>query len=156
MGFAEVTDPALRDTRSAGRDDGFPCMARVRIVEMIRIFSAVVLCAAAVLASPRLRAAEKPVEATGWVSDEACGADHTKPGREDCVRKCLRGGASVGHPEWKPQRMVFVDDRSKEIWIVENPGALKDLEGAHVRVSLHLDPVTKMAHVFDAVGIKPQ
>ena len=40
----------------------------------------------------------------GWISDESCGTQHTKPGRADCVQKCWRGGASVGHPEWKPQR----------------------------------------------------
>src|SRR5438876_9236934 len=43
----------------------------------------------------------------GWISDESCGTQHTKPGRADCVQKCWRGGASVGHPEWKPQRAVL-------------------------------------------------
>src|SRR5437660_8549675 len=38
----------------------------------------------------------------GWISDESCGTQHTKPGRADCVQKCWRGGASVGHPEWNP------------------------------------------------------
>ena len=74
------------------------------------------------------KAEDKPANVMGWVSDEACGAAHTKPGREDCVRKCLRGGASVGHPEWKAQRMVFVADPDGQIWIVENPEALKGHE----------------------------
>jgi hypothetical protein len=71
---------------------------------------------------------------TGWVSDEACGGSHMKPGGEDCVRKCLRGGEGVGHPEWKPQKMVFVIDGSKRILVVENPEALSGREGLHVRV----------------------
>ena len=44
---------------------------------------------------------------SGWVSDESCGRAHVKPGKESCVAKCLRGGASIGHPEWRPQRMVL-------------------------------------------------
>src|SRR2546429_2656068 len=56
----------------------------------------------------------------GWISDESCGTQHTKPGRADCVQKCWRGGASVGHPEWKPQRAVFVADDDQGIWIVGN------------------------------------
>ena len=50
----------------------------------------------------------KPSTLSGWVSDESCGRAHIKPGKESCVAKCLRGGASVGHPEWLPQRMVLV------------------------------------------------
>lgn len=63
----------------------------------------------------------KPITVTGWVSDEGCGAQHTKPGGEDCVLKCLRGGAHFGHPEWKPQRMVLVTDEGHKIWVVVNP-----------------------------------
>jgi hypothetical protein len=113
-----------------------------------------VLWAAWALAPQAARSEEKPVEATGWVSDEACGAEHTKPGREDCVRKCLRGGASVGHPEWKPQRMVFVDDGGGAIWVVENPEALKGMEGAHVRVTSRLDTSAKTVHVLASEIIK--
>ena len=36
------------------------------------------------------KAEDKPANVTGWVSDEACGAAHTKPGREDCVRQIGR------------------------------------------------------------------
>lgn len=75
----------------------------------------------------------------GWVSDEACGAQHTKPGREGCIRKCRRGGASVGHPEWLPQRLVLVSDSDGKIWIVENPESLDICEGKHVEVGATLD-----------------
>jgi len=100
------------------------------------------------------KAEDKPANLTGWVSDEACGAAHTKPGREDCVRKCLRGGASVGHPEWKAQRMVFVADPDGEIWIVENPEALKGREGGHVSISGRIDRKAKTVRVGEAKTMK--
>jgi len=70
----------------------------------------------------------------GWVSDESCGKAHTKAGNESCVAKCLRGGASVGHPEWLPQRMVLVSDDGRTTWIVENPETLINHAGQHVLV----------------------
>src|SRR5437867_3721553 len=71
---------------------------------------------------------------SGWVSDEGCGRAHIKPGKESCVAKCLRGGASVGHPEWLPQRMVLVSDNGKRIWFVENPDTLIKQAGLHVLI----------------------
>lgn len=90
----------------------------------------------------------------GWISDEACAADHTKPGRADCVEKCWRGGASVGHPEWKPQRAVFVADDGKTIWIVENPEAVKEFAAAHVVVSGKFDAEKKSLHVEKIEAVK--
>lgn len=87
------------------------------------------------------------VSQTGWISDESCGILHTKPGRADCVEKCWRGGASVGHPEWKPQRAVLIADKDRMIWIVENPKAVKNFPAAHVQVSGTFDPAKKMIHV---------
>lgn len=82
-----------------------------------------------------------------WISDEACATLHTKPGRADCVEKCWRGGASVGHPEWKPQRAVFIADKNRVIWIVENPEAVKNYPAAHVRLSGKLDSAKKSVYV---------
>ena len=84
---------------------------------------------------------------SGWISDEACGAEHTKPGRADCVEKCWRGGASIGHPEWKPQRAVFITDESRAIWIVDNPEAVKNYPAAHVLVTGKFDAAKKVIHV---------
>ena len=84
---------------------------------------------------------------TGWISDESCGKEHTKPGRADCVEKCWRGGASVGHPEWKPQRAVFVADTDQGIWIVENPEAVKKFPAAHVKVVGKFDSAKKTIYV---------
>jgi hypothetical protein len=114
------------------------------------------LIGAAMALTPSGNGEDKPASVTGWVSDEACGAAHTKPGREDCVRKCLRGGASVGHPEWKAQRMVFVADPDGQIWIVENPEALKGYEGGHVRISGRIDRKTKTVRVAEAETMKDE
>ena len=73
---------------------------------------------------------------TGWISDESCGAAHIKAGNESCVAKCLRGGRSVGHPEWLPQRMVLVSDDGKTTWIVENPATFVTQAGQHVVVDV--------------------
>jgi hypothetical protein len=90
----------------------------------------------------------------GWISDESCGTQHTKPGGADCVQKCWRGGASVGHPEWKPQRAVFVADDDQAIWIVENPEAVRNFPAAHVvlvgkfdsaKTTIHVEKITPAA-----------
>jgi hypothetical protein len=73
---------------------------------------------------------------SGWVSDESCGRAHIMPGNESCVAKCLRGGASVGHPEWLPQRLVLVSDDGKTIWFVENSETLIKHAGLHVLVDV--------------------
>ena len=90
---------------------------------------------------------------TGWVSDENCGVTHTKPGREDCVTKCRRGGASIGHPEWKPQRMVLVVEPENDLLFVDNPEALSGQDGKHVQVSGDVDAKKKSIHVenFSAI-----
>ena len=83
----------------------------------------------------------------GWISDESCGTQHTKPGRADCVQKCWRGGASVGHPEWKPQRAVFVADDDRGIWIVENPEGVRNFPAMRVMLTGKFDAATKTVHV---------
>jgi hypothetical protein len=115
-------------------------MIRGRIV-----FLLLLVCCLGTLGS--LSAQQKSASRAGWISDEACGAEHTKPGRADCVQKCWRGGASVGHPEWKPQRAVFVADDDQAIWIVENPEAVKDFPAAHVVLSGQFDSTKKTLHV---------
>src|SRR5258708_4759560 len=67
-------------------------------------------------------AADREQTMTGWVSDAACGAKHTQPGGADCVRKCLKGGQDIGHPEWVAQKMVFVTDGDKTILGGDEPG----------------------------------
>ena len=92
-------------------------------------------------------AQQRDAPRSGWISDESCGSQHTKPGRADCVQKCWRGGASVGHPEWKPQRAVFVADDDQGIWVVENSGAVRNFPAAHVVLVGKFDSAKKTIHV---------
>jgi hypothetical protein len=114
------------------------------------ILAGSLLCALLALGS--VSAQQETASRSGWISDEACAAQHTKPGRADCVQKCWRGGASIGHPEWKPQRAVFVADKitpdnDHAIWIIENPEAVKDFPAQHVQLSGRFDPAKKTLHV---------
>ena len=109
------------------------------------IFVFLFVCGLVALRS--LAAQQKDASRTGWISDEACGAKHTKAGGADCVQKCWRGGASVGHPEWKPQRAVFVADTDEGIWIVENPESVANFPAAHVLLAGKFDSAKKTIHV---------
>jgi hypothetical protein len=115
-------------------------MNRVRIV-----FVFLLVCGLVALGS--LAAQQKHESRAGRISDGACGAKHTKAGGADCVQKCWRGGASVGHPEWKPQRPVFVADDDQGIWIVENPEAVRNFPGAHVVLAGKFDSAKKTINV---------
>jgi hypothetical protein len=53
----------------------------------------------------------------------------------------------VGHPEWKPQRAVFVADGDQAIWFVENPETVKDFPAAHVVLAGQFDSAKKSVHV---------
>jgi len=107
----------------------------------------VFLLACGLVALGSLSAQQKNASRAGWISDEACAAKHTKSGAPDCVQKCWRGGASVGHPEWKPRRAVFVADEDRAIWIVENPEAVRDFPAAHVLLAGQFDSAKKTIHV---------
>jgi len=109
------------------------------------IFVFLFVCGLVVLRS--LATQQTDASRAGWISDEACGAKHTKAGGADCVQKCWRGGASVGHPEWKPQRAVFVADADEGIWIVENPEAVANFPAAHVVLAGKFDSAKKTIHV---------
>lgn len=92
-------------------------------------------------------AREKTTTLTGWVSDENCGAKHTRAGGAGCIKKCMRGGQDIGHPEWKPQRAVFVADRDGKVWIVENPETIQGQEGRHVTIVGRLDAAKNTVRV---------
>jgi hypothetical protein len=109
------------------------------------VFVFLVVCGLVALGS--VSAQQTDLSRAGWISDESCGAQHTKPGRADCVQKCWRGGASVGHPEWKPQHAVFVADDDQGIWIVENPEAVRNFPAAHVVLAGKFDSSKKTIHV---------
>ena len=115
-------------------------MIRGRIVFIILFVCGLVVLG---LVSAQQRSASQ----AGWISDESCGTQHAKPGRADCVQKCWRGGASVGHPEWKPQRAVLVADGDQAVWIVENPKAVRNFPAAHVVLAGNFDSAKKTVRV---------
>jgi len=105
----------------------------------------------AVLIAAWLAVSSASIVVTGVVSDEACGAAHLKDQKADCVLKCLRGGASIGHPEWLPQRMVLVERRSGRIFVVANPDALRGHEGQIVRVQATLQNKPQSIRVLEVL-----
>ena len=109
----------------------------------------------ALLAAGVSEAEKQDIRLTGWVSDESCGALHTKPGGEDCIQKCIKGAEHM-NPEWTPQRMVFVVDDDHAIWFVENPDALKGYEGKHLTVSGTLDSEKKSVYVTDKERVREE
>lgn len=111
----------------------------------------VLLLGCGLVALSSVSAQQKSASRAGWISDESCAAQHTKPDRADCVQKCWRGGASVGHPEWKPQRAVFVADDNHAIWMVENPEAVRDFPAAHVSLAGQFDSAKKSVRVEKVV-----
>jgi len=115
-------------------------MIRGRIV-----FIFLLVCGLVVFGS--VSAQQRSASQAGCISDESCGTQHAKPGRADCVQKCWRGGASVGHPEWKPQRAVFVADGDQAVWIVENPEAVRNFPAAHVLLAGNFDSAKKTVRV---------
>lgn len=77
--------------------------------------------------------ASKSTTVKGWVSDEKCGAKVNA----ECAKKCVAGG----------QKIVFVSDKDKKVWNVDNPDALKDHVGHHVSVTGSVDASAGTVHV---------
>jgi hypothetical protein len=88
---------------------------------------------------------------TGWVSEENCKEQHTQPGGKDCVKKCLRGGAHIGHPEWTPQKMVFIAESDQKIWTVENSEPLKTYAGERIQLSAKLNSALNTLEALEVV-----
>ncbi|MGC2112772.1 MAG: hypothetical protein WA655_24845 [Candidatus Korobacteraceae bacterium] len=88
-------------------------------------------------------AAAKDMSWDGWVSDSKCGAKGANASHEACAKKCVAAG----------EKPVFVTDKDQKVIPVDNPDALQDHLGHHVKVtgsmtssgSLHVDKVTMLA-----------
>jgi hypothetical protein len=100
------------------------------------------LAVAALSLSPLAALAADSSQITGWVSDSMCGAKHAGGGAA-CVKKCIDGGS-------KP---VFVDDAKKQVWVIDNPDAVKSFYGDHVTVTATADSSAKSVHI-DAIAAK--
>ena len=101
-----------------------------------------ILCLSAVFAAS-VRAGDGPAGSrTGWFGDERCAVARVKsgsvgPSNRECAQKCIKDGA----------KMVFVDEKAKDVYFVENPETAKGQESHYVRVAGRLNPEAKTFHV---------
>jgi hypothetical protein len=94
-----------------------------------------VLVAIFALAAIGARAADTG-KITGWISDSMCGAKHAGSGAA-CVKKCIEGGMAP----------VFVSEKDKSVFKIDNPDAVKNFHGDHVTVSATTDSDKKSVHI---------
>jgi hypothetical protein len=90
------------------------------------------------LAAVAMAADDGTTVRTGWFSDEKCAVGRVAngtvgPNNRDCVQKCLREGA----------KMVFVDEKAKAVFSVENPEVARGQESHYVQASGVLDESAK-------------
>ncbi len=84
-------------------------------------------------------AASKDDTWNGWVSETSCGAKGANAQHAGCAKKCIASG----------EKPVLVTDKDQRVVSLDNPDALKDHAGEHVKVSgkmtsdgtLHVDGV---------------
>lgn len=86
--------------------------------------------------------AAAPTTSEGYISDSMCGAKHAGSGAE-CVRSCIKHGM-------KP---VFVDPQ-KHVWSIDNPDAVKNFYGDHVKVKATKDVAASSIHVDSVSAAK--
>jgi len=88
-------------------------------------------------------AAAKDMSWDGWISDSKCGAKGANAAHEACAKKCIGAG----------EKPVFVSDKDQKVIGIDNPDAVTDHVGHHVKVTgtmddkgmLHVDKVTMLA-----------
>jgi hypothetical protein len=97
--------------------------------------------------SPRDPAVQKPMGdvsgVSGWIED---GTAH-KPGTSSAD---VKSSVAKGAP------LVFVDDKARRVWTIDNPQMVKGHEGHHVIFSGGIDSVAKTIHVTSLTMAKSQ
>jgi len=97
------------------------------------------LSAAFLLVSIVAWAVPKDQSYSGWISDSKCGVKGANAAHAACAKKCVEGG----------EKPVMVADNDQKVMPIDNPDAVKDQIGQHVKVSgsmtssgaLHVDKV---------------
>jgi hypothetical protein len=102
------------------------------------------------LATPALFGASGNVSvtATGWFDDDKCTAGRVKngevgPSNQDCARKCIKEGA----------RVVFLDEKRKASFVVDNPEATRGIESDYVEFTGTMNAEAGTVHV-DTIKVK--
>ena len=105
---------------------------------MKKLFAILSVCCLVLALASVAFAADKGSSMTGWVADEKCGAKDASADKAACAKSCIGRGSAP----------VFVSDKDKEVFKVDNPDTLKSHAGEHVKVSgevkdgtLHVDKV---------------
>ena len=80
---------------------------------------------------------------SGYISDSMCGAKHMGSGAA-CVKKCVEGGSAP----------VFVSEKDKSVLKIDNPDAVKEYYGSHVKVTGTVDSSSKSVHVDSVAEAK--
>ena len=114
---------------------------------MVRWKLAAVLLA---LAIPALAASPGgvAVTTTGWFDCDRCTAGRVKSGEvgpagQECARKCIKEGAKV----------VFLDEKRKASFIVDNPEKTRGIESDYVEFTGTMNAEAGTVHV-DSVTVK--
>jgi hypothetical protein len=84
----------------------------------------------------------KAQKISGWIADEKCAAEKgSSAAHAACAKKCIESGAPA----------VFVSDKDKKVYKIENQDAAKGHEGHHVKVagrvtgdSIHVESVSML------------
>ena len=82
----------------------------------------------------------------GVISDSMCGKDHSKMGAKGadpkaCIDKCVSSGA----------KYILVDDKG-DSYALSDQEKPKELAGAKVAITGHIDPTDKSIHVHSIVS----
>ena len=79
----------------------------------------------------------------GWIEDGTA----KKPGTSsEAVRRSIIAGA----------KYVFVDDTSKNVWVIDDPEVVKGHEGHHVSIEGGVDKVAMTVHISKLTMLKNQ
>ena len=106
---------------------------------MMVVFACMLAVSLLAVAADKEAGMGKAKTVTGWVVDEKCGAAGAVAGKEECTKKCIEAGSKV----------VFVGDKDKKVWQVQNPETLKGHEGHHVQLSAHVDTAANSVHIME-------
>ena len=82
---------------------------------------------------------KETVQLKGWVSDAHCTTSHVGGKNPSCVKKCVKGGADIGHPEWEAQAMVLVEDETNKVIVIADAATLSGFDSKHVTITGQFD-----------------
>lgn len=102
-----------------------------------------IICAIGLVLFASSTFAEDITGVHGWIEDGLA----KKPGTSsEAVSRSITNGA----------KYVFVDDVAKNVYVIDDPDAVKGHEGHHVSISGGMDKVAMTVHVSKIIMLKDQ